>query len=93
MSSIVIDVSEVAAFDDDCLKELTGFLEGKLDATISCSKKEVTISFEDGKEASRSCMRLLLKKFLHRAALREDFRVISGEENGWVLKEKKEYVE
>jgi len=93
MSNIVIDVSEVANFDDDCLKELTDFLEKKLDATISCSKKEVTVSFEEGNEASRSCMRVLLKKFLHRAALREDFRVISGDKNGWVLKEKKEYVE
>jgi hypothetical protein len=30
---------------------------------------------------------------LHRAALGEDFRVIAGDEKGWVLKEKKEYVE
>lgn len=93
MSNVIIDVSEVTDFDDDCLKELTDFLEKKLDANISCSKKEVTVSFTEGNEASRTCMRLLLKKFLHRAALREDFRVISGDENGWVLKEKKEYVE
>jgi hypothetical protein len=64
-----------------------------MDASVSSTKKEVTISFADGNEASRSCMRLLLKKFLHRAALREDFRVIAGDEDGWVLKEKKEYVE
>ncbi|MCW4021947.1 MAG: 60S ribosomal protein L22 [archaeon] len=93
MSNIIIDVSEVANYDDDCLKELTAFLEKKLDATVSSTKKEVTISFAEGNEASRSCMRLLLKKFLHRAALGEDFRVIAGDENGWVLKEKKEYVE
>ncbi|MEJ2126545.1 MAG: 60S ribosomal protein L22 [Candidatus Bathyarchaeota archaeon] len=93
MSNIVIDVSEVSDYDDDCIKELTDFLEKKLDANVSSTKKEVTLSFAEGNEASRSCMRLLLKKFLHRAALREDFRVISGEEDGWVLKEKKEYVE
>lgn len=93
MSNTVIDVSEIASFDDDSVKELTDFLEEKIDGTVSSTKKEVTISFEDGKEASRSCMRLLLRKFLHRAALREDFRVISGDENAWVLKEKKGYVE
>ena len=93
MSNIVIDVSEVSDYDDDCIKELTDFLEKKLDVNVSSTKKEVTLSFAEGNEASRSCMRLLLKKFLHRAALREDFRVISGEEDGWVLKEKKEYVE
>ena len=93
MSNVVIGVSDVANYDDDCLKELTAFLEEKLDGTVSSTKKEVTVSFEEGKEASRSCMRVLLKKFLHKAALRENFRVISGDENGWVLKEKKEYVE
>lgn len=93
MSNVVIDVSEVADYDDDAIKELTAFLEEKLDASVSSSKKEVTISFAEGNEASRSCMRLLLKKFLHRAALREDFRVLSGDEDGWLLKEKKQYVE
>ena len=93
MSNVVIDVSDVADYDDDAIKELTDFLEKKLDASVSSTKKEVTISFAIGNEASRACMRLLLKKFLHRAALREDFRVLSGEEEGWVLKEKKQYVE
>ena len=93
MSNVVIGVSDVANYDDDCLKELNDFLEKKLDATVSSTKKEVTVSFAEGKEASRSCMRLVLKKFLHKAALAQDFRVIAGDENGWVLKEKKEYVE
>ncbi|MDG6222558.1 MAG: 60S ribosomal protein L22 [Candidatus Bathyarchaeota archaeon] len=93
MSNTVIDVSEIANYDDACVKELTVFLKEKVDGTVSSTKKEVTVTFEDGKEASRSCMRLLLKKFLHNAALQEDFRVISGDENGWVLKEKKVYVE
>ena len=93
MVNTVIDVSEIRSFDDACVKELTVFLEEKLDGTVTSTKKEVTVAFEDGKEASRSCMRMILKKFLHKAALREDFRVISGGENSYILKEKKEYSE
>ena len=93
MSSVVVDVSELRSFDDDCIKVLADFLEGRLDATVVLAKKEVTLEFEEGKEASRSCLRLLLRKFLHRADLKEDFRVISGGENSFVMKERKEYSE
>ncbi len=93
MSTVVVDVSELRSFDDDCIKELTDFLEKRLDGTVVPAKKEVTLEFEEGKEASRSCLRLLLRKFLHRADLKEDFRVISGGENSFIIKEKKEYSE
>ena len=93
MSSTVVDVSELHNFDDDCVKDLEDFLKSKLDGTVTVSKKEVTLEFEEGKEASRSCLRLLLRKFLHKEALREDFRVISGGENVFILKERKEYSE
>jgi len=93
MSNVVIEVSELRNFDDACIKELTDFLEGKLEGKIVADKKEVTLEFEEGKEASRSCMRLILRKFLHRANLREDFRVISGGENMFIMKEKKVFEE
>jgi hypothetical protein len=64
-----------------------------LDATIVSSKNEVSMEFEEGKEASRSCLRLLLRKFLHKEALKVDFRIISGGEDSFVVKERKQYVE
>ena len=93
MSTVVIDVSELRSFDSDSVKDLTDFLEKRLDSTVVLAKKEVTLDFEEGKEASRSCLRLLLRKFLHREALKEDFRVITGGENLFVMKERKEYSE
>jgi hypothetical protein len=93
MSTVVVDVSELQKFDDDCVKDLGDFLENKLDGTVVVAKNEVTLEFEEGKEASRSCLRLILKKFLHKEALTIDFRVISGGENAFVLKEKKQYEE
>jgi hypothetical protein len=93
MSTVVVNVSELQNFEGDAVQELVDFLESKLESKIVSSKKEVTLEFEEGKEATRSCLRLLLKKFLHRAALREDFRVISGGENSFILKEKKVFSE
>ena len=89
MSTVIVEVSELRSFDADCVKELGDFLEKKLDGTVVPAKKEVTLEFEEGKEVSRSRLRLLLRKFLHRADLKEDFRVISGGENSFIIKEKK----
>ena len=93
MSSIVIDVSDLRSYEGECVKDLASFLEKRLDGTVSVAKKEVTLAFEEGKEATRSCLRLLLRKFLHQEELKEDFRVISGGENLFVMKERKEYSE
>lgn len=93
MSTIVVNVSELQSFDGECVKDLADFLESHVAGTVAQAKNEVTLEFEEGKEASRSSLRLLLKKFLHREALKEDFRVISGGENVFVLKERKVYTE
>jgi hypothetical protein len=93
MSTVMIDVSELRSFEGESVKDLADFLEKRLDGTVTVAKKEVTLEFEEGKEASRSCLRLLLRKFLHRADLKEDFRVISGGENVFTIKERKEYSE
>jgi hypothetical protein len=93
MSTVSVDVSELQSFDGASVKELGDFLEERLEANLVVAKKEVTIEFEEGKESSRSNLRLLFKKFLHRADLKEDFRVISGGENSFIIKERKVYSE
>jgi hypothetical protein len=93
MSTVVVDVSELQSFDGKSVKLLANFLKGRLDASVVPSKNEVTMEFEEGKEASRSYLRVLLRKFLHKEALKKDFRVISGGENSFVVKERKAYSE
>ena len=93
MSTVVIDVSELRSFDGESVKSLADFLKKRLDTNVVLEKKEVTLEFEEGKEASRSCLRTLLRKFLHQETLREDFRVISGGEKTFVMKERKVYSE
>ena len=82
MSSVVVDVSDLRSYGGDNVKTLADFLEGRLDATVVQAKKEVTLEFgEDNEVPSRSFLRVLLRKFLHRADLRVELRVISGGEN------------
>ncbi|UCC57937.1 MAG: hypothetical protein JSW14_06130 [Candidatus Bathyarchaeum sp.] len=94
MSTVVVNVSDLRGYEGDYVKDLMDFLEDRLDATVSSTKNEVTLEFEEEKEApSRKDLRLLLRKFLHREYLKEDLRVISGGEDAFIIKERKEQPE
>jgi hypothetical protein len=91
MSTVLIDVSDLRGYEGDYAQALADFLEKRLDVTVALGKKEVTLEFEEDKEVpSRSRLRLLLRKFLHKEYLKEDLRVISGGENVFIIKERKE---
>ncbi len=94
MSSVVVDVSDLRGYEGDYTQDLVDFLEERLEVTVASAKNEVTLEFEEEKEApSRKDLRLLLRKFLHREYLKENFRVISGGENVFRIKERKEQPE
>jgi hypothetical protein len=91
MSTIVIKISELRDKDEENVEDLAEFLEGRADATVDITSDELTLKYEEGKKGpSRSYLRVLLRKFLHKAELKEDFRVISGKENLFIIKERKE---
>ena len=91
MSSIVVKISELRGKDEENVEDLAEFLEGRVDATVDVKSDEIALDFEEGKKApSRSHLRVLLRKFLHKSELKEDFRVISGKENVFIIKERKE---
>ena len=90
MSTIVVKISELRGKDEE-KKDLATFLEGRLDATADMTSDEITLKYEEGKKApSKSHLRVLLRKFLHKAELKEEFRVISGKESSFIIKERKE---
>ncbi len=94
MSTIVVNVSDLRGYEGDYVQDLVDFLERKLNATVASAKNELTLEFEEEKVApSRSRLRLLLRKFLHREELKQVLRVISGGENAFIIKEKKEQPE
>jgi hypothetical protein len=91
MSIIVIKISELRGKDEENVEDLAELLEGRADATVDITSDEITLKYEEGKKTpSRSYLRVLLRKFLHRAELKEEFRVISGKENVFIIKERKE---
>jgi len=91
VSTIVIKISELRGKDEENVEDLAEFLEGRADATVDIASDELTLKYEEGKKGpSRSYLRVLLRKFLHKVELKEDFRVISGKENVFIIKERKE---
>ena len=91
MSSIVIDVSDLRGYEGDYVKALEDFLTSRFDVVVDSIKNKVTLEFDEEKEVpSRSQMRLILRKFLHREYLKEDMRVISGGENAFVIKDRRQ---
>lgn len=89
MSRVAIEVSELR---DKEVKDLAKFLEGRVKAKVDIAGDEITINYEEerGKVLPKTYLRVLLRKFLHKAGLREQFRVISGRESVFIVKERKQ---
>lgn len=91
MSSIVVDISELRSAYGEEIEKLQEFLKEKTKAKIDVADREMTLKpAEKGEIPSRDYMRVLLKKYLHKAELREEFRVIAGKENMLIIKGRKQ---
>ncbi|HEY4674480.1 MAG TPA: 60S ribosomal protein L22 [Candidatus Bathyarchaeia archaeon] len=88
-----INISELKGEGGEIIKELTKYLKEKTNAEVeTAATNEIVVkSQEEG--VSRSYLRVLLRKFLHKNELKDYFRVIGGKENTLVVKEKKTYEE
>ena len=90
MSSIVVDISELRRAYGEEIEKLQEFLKERTKAKIDVADREMTLKpAEKGEMPSRDYMRVLLKKYLHKAELREEFRVIAGKENTVIIKGRK----
>jgi len=95
MSKIPIEISELRGNDgDEAVNDLKEFLEDKTGAKVEVTSREIFLQSEEKtKFPAKSHIRVLLKKFLHQAELKDDFRVIAGKENAFVIKLKKAAIE
>ena len=90
MSTVTIQTSELRGKNAEKIEDLAEFLKDKVDAKIDVASSEITINYEEEKERPpKTYVRVLLRKFLHKAELKEQFRVISGKENVFIIKERK----
>ena len=90
MTEIRVDVSELKAESDEVVKELADFLREKTGVEIETIANEIVLKAEES-SLSKKHLRVLLRKYLHRAKLKDYFRVISGKENALIIKERKIY--
>lgn len=88
MSEMRVDISELKSEGSDLIKELVEFLGEKTKVEVERATDEIVVKGEE-KNVSRSYLRVLLRKFLHKQELKEYFRVIGGKENTLVIKERK----
>jgi DNA-binding protein len=90
MSTVTIQTSELRGKNAEKIEDLAEFLKDRVDAKIDVASSEITIDYEEVKERPpKTYVRVLLRKFLHKAELKEQFRVISGKENVFIIKERK----
>jgi len=88
MSETKINISELKSEGSDLTKELADFLKEKTKAEVETATDEIIVKSEE-EAVSRTYLRVLLRKFLHKNELKDYYRVIGGKENTLVVKEKK----
>lgn len=94
MSTVTIQISELRGKNAEKIRDLAEFLKSKVDAKIDVAGNEIILNYEEVKERPpKTYIRVLLRKFLHKTELKEQFRVISGKENVFIIKERKWAVE
>jgi hypothetical protein len=88
MAEAKIDISELKDEGSDVIKDLTAYLKEKTNAKVETGINEIVVKGEEP-NVSRTYLRVLLKKFIHKKELKEHFRVIGGKENTLIVKGKK----
>ena len=92
MADIVVDASELKDEGKQVVQALADYLKEKTGAEVTENSNKVTVKGE-GKAVSKKYLKVLVKKFLHKQALKEYYRVISGDEDTLKVKERKLYEE
>jgi len=88
MPEAKININELKSEGSDVIKELTTYLKEKTNAEVEAETDQLVLKGEEAK-VSRTYLRVLLRKFLHKKELKDYFRVIGGQENTLIVKGKK----
>jgi Ribosomal L22e protein family len=88
MEETKIDLTEFKNEGNDLMKELTSYLKEKTGADVESMADSIVVKGEEA-SVSRTYLRVLLRKFLHKNDLKEYYRVIGGKENTLILKGRK----
>jgi hypothetical protein len=94
MTEIMIDASGLNEEGNETVQALATFVKEKTSAEVTADGQKLTVKGE-GAAVSKKYLRVVVKKFLHKRELKDDYRVISdvGEENALKVKQRKIYEE
>lgn len=87
MPEVTIDTNELRSKSgNEAVEDLITFLREQLKADVDTSGDALSINTE---KHTKPYIRTVLRKFLHRTELKEDFRVIAGKEHSFIIKARK----
>ncbi len=92
MVEIKVDASKIKGEGSDVIQALVDYLKEKTAGEVANDGGKLTVK-SDAKGVSKKYVRVLLKKFLHHKEIKDIYRVIGGEEDTLVVKERKVYEE
>ena len=87
-----VSTSELKREGSHLIEELVEFLKEKTKTEIEQGTDDITLKDENN-VLSRTHLRVLLRKFLHKKELKDYYRIIAGKESNLVVKERKTYEE
>ncbi len=88
MVEIKVDASKIKGEGSDVIQALVDYLKEKTAGEVANDGGKLTVK-SDAKGVSKKYVRVLLKKFLHHKEIKDIYRVIGGEEDTLVVKERK----
>jgi hypothetical protein len=87
MAETKVNIAQLKDEGSDLIKELADFLKEQTKAEADVLTNDIVVKSEE-KPISRTYLRVLLRKFLHKQELKEYYRIIGGKENTLVIKKK-----
>ncbi len=88
MIEMRVNISELKSEGSDLIKELAEFLKEKTRMEVETATDQIIVKGE-GKKVTKTYLRVLLRKFLHKQELRGYFRVTGAKDNTLIVKERK----
>ncbi|TRO50347.1 hypothetical protein E2P63_06495 [Candidatus Bathyarchaeota archaeon] len=85
---ITVDASELKDEGKEVIQGLADFMKEKTRAEVTNESNKVKVKGETI-TVTKKYLRVLVKKYLHKAELKEYYRVISGDEDTLKIKERK----
>ena len=88
MVEVKVDASKIKGEEKDVITQLAAFLKEKTGGEVNSDGGKMTVKTE-AVGVNKKYVKVLLNKFLHHKALKDNYRVIAGEEDTLKINERK----